>query len=157
QLTMKRRSGGHGNWTSSDDYKVSDFQGLARPAGSAESPAHFQLVRDAGTVTFDGSLGATGGSGSFAFAGNPEYVAALGKMGYRAPDGDELFALALHDVSRAYIQELDALGYKKVPLDDLLSMRIHGAGPEFIRELKALGYTGLSPDDLVSMRIHEAD
>src|SRR5262249_22639197 len=28
QLTMKRRSGGHGNWTSSDDYKISDFHGL---------------------------------------------------------------------------------------------------------------------------------
>jgi len=157
ELTLKRRSDGHGNWTSSNDYKVSDFQGLSRPAGTAEAPAHFQLVRDAGTIAFDGTLGASGGSGSFSFAGNSEYVAALGRMGYRTPDSDELFSLALHDVSRQYIQELDALGYKKVPLDDLLSMRIHDAGPEFIRELKPLGYTNVAVDDLVSMKIHGAD
>ncbi len=94
-------------------------------------------------------LSASGGAGRFTFSGNPDYVAALTKMGYRAPDEDDLFSLAVHDVSRKFIQDLEALGYKRVPLDDLLSMRIHDATPEFIRELKALGYTGLSTDDLV--------
>ncbi len=64
-------------------------------------------------------------------------------MGYRTGDEDDVFSLAVHDVSRTFIRDLDALGYEHLPLEDLVSMRIHGAGPEFIRELKALGYDGL--------------
>ena len=181
QLTLRRRSDGHGSWSSSNDYVLQDFQGLQRPSSPAEVPATFTMVRDAGTVRFEGQLGASGGSGRFVFAENPEYVAALASMGYRAVDREELFSLAVHDVSRRFIHDLDALGYPHVPLDDLVSMRItapsssassgarlrpppddlvsmriHGASPEFIRELKALGYERLSADDLVSMRIHGA-
>ena len=158
ELTLKRRSegSGHWNWSSSSTYQLRDFQGLARPSGAGDVAVTFQMVRDAGTVAFEGQLDAAGGSGRFAFTANPEYLAALKSMGYATPDADETFSLAVHDVSRTYIRELDALGYRKVPLDDLLSLRIHDAGPEFIRELKALGYTGLSTDDLVSMSIHEA-
>ena len=158
QLTLKRRAdaGGHGNWSSSSDYETRDFRGLQRPSGSSEAPARFQMVRDAGTISFEGQLSESGGAGRFSFTASPEYVAALSQMGYRAPDADDLFSLAVHDVSRAFLQELEKLGYKRVPLDDLVSMRIHGATPEFIRELKALGYDRLSVDDLVSMRIHGA-
>ena len=156
QLTLRRRPDGHGSWSSSNDYVLGDFQGLQRPSSPAEVPATFTMVRDAGTVRFEGQLGASGGSGRFVFAENPEYVAALASMGYRAVDREELFSLAVHDVSRRFIHDLDALGYPHVPLDDLVSMRIHGASPEFIRELKALGYEHLTTDDLVSMRIHGA-
>ena len=114
------------------------------------------MVRDAGTIAFEGQLDQAGGSGRFTFTPNPEYLAALKSMGYGTPDADEVFSLAVQDVSRKFIRELEELGYKRVPLDDMISMRIHDAGPEFIRELKALGYTGLSPDDLVSMSIHDA-
>lgn len=154
QLTLKRRADGHGNWSSSDDYLTKDFRGLQRPAGSAEVPARFEMVRDAGTITFEGQLNESGGSGRFSFAANGEYVAALAKMGYRSPAGDDLFSLTVHDVSRAFIQELEKLGYKHLPLDNLMSMRIHGASPEFIRSLQALGYEHVPADDLVSMRIH---
>ncbi|HEY1434530.1 MAG TPA: 4-hydroxy-3-methylbut-2-enyl diphosphate reductase [Thermoanaerobaculia bacterium] len=158
ELTLKRRSpdGGRNNWSTSNEYRVKDFQGLQRPATPAEAPAHFELVRDAGTITFDGQLGAAGGAGRYAFSPNPEYLAAIEKMGYAAPDADDVFSLAVHDVSRAFIRELDGLGYKHPPLDDMIAMRIHGAGPEFIRELRTLGYDHLSSDDLVAMRIHGA-
>ena len=159
ELTLKRRSegSGHWNWSSSSNYQLRDFQGLARPSGAGDVAVTFQMVRDAGTVAFEGQLDPAGGSGRFTFTANPEYLAALKSMGYATPDADETFSLTVHDVSRTFIRELDALGYRKVPLDDLLSLRIHDAGPEFIRELKALGYTGLSTDDLVSMSIHERD
>ena len=39
QLTLKRRSeSGRDNWTSSDDFQIAEFQGLKRPASSAEVP-----------------------------------------------------------------------------------------------------------------------
>ncbi|HEY3203714.1 MAG TPA: hypothetical protein VGL03_08635 [Thermoanaerobaculia bacterium] len=156
QLTLQRRSDGHQSWNSSSGFSLRDFQGLRRPAGAADVPVRFEMLRDAGTISFEGQLNESGGGGRFRFAPNPEYVAALTKTGYGSPDADLLFSLAVHDVSRAFMRELEGLGYKHSPLDDLLSMRIHGAGPEFIRELKSLGYEGLSADDLVSMRIHGA-
>ena len=156
QLTLKRRENGHGSWNSSDDYRRGDFQGLTVPAGGADVPARFTLSRDAGTLTFEGMLNDAGGSGHFTFAPNPEYLAALGKLGYPAPDEDDVFSLAVHDVSREFLRELESLGYAHVPLDDAVSMRIHGANPEFIRALQSLGYSHVSTDDLVSMRIHGA-
>src|SRR5262245_14058784 len=54
QLTFKRSDQGHGNWTSSDDYRLEDFRGLQPPKGSAHVPAAFEMVRDAGTVKFEG-------------------------------------------------------------------------------------------------------
>jgi hypothetical protein len=156
QLTLKHGARGHGSWNSSDDYAVKDFRGLQRPSAREEVPARFELVRDAGTIAFEGHLSSSGGSGRFSFSPNAEYVQALRSMGHRVSDGETLFSLAVHDVSRSFIRELESLGYKGLSLDDLVSMRIHGAGPEFVRRLKALGYSRLSADDLVSMRIHGA-
>ena len=157
-LTLKRRSDGRGHWNSwnnSSDYELSDFRGLQRPSGTSDAPSRFEMVRDAGTIAFEGRLDEAGGGGKFTHTPSPEYVAALRKMGYEPPsDSEDLFSLTVHDVSRAFIADLQVLGYKRVPLDDLVGMRIHGASSEFIRELKSLGYSGLSTDELVSMRIH---
>ena len=73
------------------------------------------MVRDAGTVTFEGQLNDSGGSGRFTFESNPDYLAALAKMGYATPMADEAFALAVHDVSRKFMGELASLGYYEAP------------------------------------------
>ena len=49
----------------------------------------FRMVRDAGTVAFEGELDQVGGSGRFSFSANPEYLAALKSMGYAAPNADK--------------------------------------------------------------------
>jgi hypothetical protein len=154
QLTMKR--GSRGNWTNSHTVSLAEFRGLSRPSGSADVPAQFSLVRDAGTVSFDGLLDATGGSGRFSFAAAPGFAAAMAREGAGELSDEQVFSAAIHDVSRQFLGELRALGYNRLAFDSLVSMRIHGANPEFIRELKALGYDGLSSDQLVSMRIHGA-
>ncbi len=155
QLTMKR-TGVRGSWNSSHGVALSDFRGLTRPSGTADVPARFSLVRDAGTITFDGQLDAAGGSGKFTFAAAPGFAAAMASAGVGNLDEEQVFSAAVHDVSRQLVGELKAFGYDRLSFDGLVSMRIHGAGPEFIRELKALGYEGLSADQLVSMRIHGA-
>lgn len=101
QLTLKRKSdGARDNWSSSDDFHIGEFQGLQRPASSAEVSVHFLLVRDAGTVAFDGQLNDSGGSGRFRFEPNPEFIAALAKMGYAQPDAGEAFSLAARSPAR---------------------------------------------------------
>lgn len=152
QLSMTR--GGRGHWSeSSSSYRLEDFRDLKRPA-SGEMPARFALVRDAGTFDFEGHLDATGGSGRFHFTENPEFARAWQSGNHEALSSEQMFSMALHDVSRAFISELRALGYENLSADRLITFRIHGVSPEFIRELAALNYTHLTAERLVTFRIH---
>src|SRR5262249_55707930 len=153
QLTLKR-SHVRGNWTNSNAVALSEFQNLPRPTGSAEVPARFALVRDAGTISFSGQIDATGGSGRFTFAAAPGFAAAMSAGEAAALTDEQVFAAAVHDVSRQFVAELRALGYERMRFETLIAMRIHGASPQFIRELQSLGYDHVPPDQLVAMRIH---
>ena len=116
-----------------------------------------ELRREAGTLTLTGDVRKRRAFGLFDFTPNAEFARQIGAApGRKELTSERLFALAVHDVSRAYIRELEELGYKNLDLDDLLGMRIHGVTPEFVRELRALGFTTLSHDDLVAFRIHGA-
>jgi hypothetical protein len=154
QLTTKRGSGRH-NSTNSSSYPLSAFRGLVRPASKREAAARFELVRDAGTLVFEGQLDSDGGAGRFSFAPNGDFAREMERTGYSLSE-ENLYTAALHDIGRSFLKGLEEVGYSRIPFDDLVSMRIHGASPEFIRELKSLGYDRLSTDDLVSMRIHGA-
>jgi hypothetical protein len=115
------------------------------------------LRREAGTITLTGSVRRRRAFGLFDFTPNADFARQIGvAAGRKELTPERLLALAVHDVSRAYIKELEALGYKDLDLDDLLGMKIHGVTPEFITEMRKLGYTNLSHDDLVSFRIHGA-
>ena len=149
QLTTKRAHSNH-----SSSYPRSAFRELVRPASNASSPARFQLVRDAGTVTFEGQLDSSGGAGRFSFAPSPEFGREMASLGYASLSDDDLYTMAMHDIGRAFLHGLAELGYSRLPFDDLVAMRIHGATPEFVRELRSLGYGRLSADELVAMRIH---
>jgi len=156
QLTLSGRSG-HGHWNSSMPITLGELRGLgAEQMKGAAGAVNFQIVRDAGTISCDGTFRDGTGAGHFTFAGNPEYLAAVRAMGYPAPDSGQLFSLALHDVSRAFIKELSDLGYPRLPFDDLVSFRIHGVSADMVRDLQALGYRHPEPDGLVSLRIHGA-
>ena len=153
QLTMKRESPRHHS-ESSWGLRPGDLRGLVRPSGSAEAPARFELVRDAGTVFFEGRLDAKGGSGRFRFVPSPGFESAWESSGRPPLTSEEVYGMAIHDVSRRFIADLAALGYRDAPVADLLALRIHGATAEWIRELHALGYAKVSLDDLVAFRIH---
>ncbi len=155
QLTI-RRSSSHGNWNNSSSYSLADFRGLSRPSGTARTPAHFEMARDAGTIRFDGELDESGGSGRFQFAANPEFDRYWRALGYSGLGTDEFYSFTMHDVSRRFLDDLRSLGYERLPAERLIAMRIHGASPEFIRELKALGYDRIPVEQFVNMRIHGA-
>jgi hypothetical protein len=115
------------------------------------------LRRDAGVIELTGSVRARRGFGTFEFVPNPQFANGIGvATGRKALTPRRLFALAVHDVGRAYIQQLDALGYRNLDLDDLLAMRIHGVTPDFITGMRQQGFTGLDHEDLVAARIHGA-
>src|SRR5205085_2400843 len=143
------------HWGQSMD--LAAFSGLSSQtmAAKAETPVKFEMVRDAGTIHFTGTFTDGDGVGRFTFEPNRNYASTLRSLGVSGTidDDDDLFALAMHDVSTAFIREMQSLGLRE-NLDQYIAFRIHGVSAQFVRDLRALGYDALSADDLVSMRIH---
>jgi hypothetical protein len=116
-----------------------------------------ELRREAGTIKMSGNVRARRGFGIFDFVPNNDFARQIGATpGRRELTPRRLFALAVHNVSRAWIQQLESLGYRNLDLDDLLAMRIHGVTPEFITEMRQHGFDTLDHEDLVAARIHGA-
>ncbi len=146
--------------------KISDFTGLTRAQIDAPTmtPVQFQMRREAGNSAFEGTFKNGKGAGQFTFTPSPAYLNTIRSMGIdmqrekrRHRDWDEeeeLFALAIHDVSTAFIKSMIAEGYR-VSLEDYLTMRIFDITPEYIREMRTLGFKNITHDELVASRIHK--
>jgi hypothetical protein len=156
QLSL-RRTGWRGDSSQSFAVVLDDLRGLGRTQMEAASAdVRFELVRDAGTLAFEGRFKDGGGAGHFVFTRNDEYVEGMGRLGYPNLDEEQLFRALIHDLSRAFVRDLAGLGYERLQMDELFRMRIHGATPEYVRELRGLGYQGLPVEQLVRLRIHRA-
>jgi len=157
QLNVNRDSANsHMSW--GETMPLSAFEGLSSSTiGSSRATSNFALRREAGTFEFEGTFRDGDGAGHFTFTPNQSYMAALRSMHVRNDeDGDEteqLFRLAMHDVSSDFIRSFHSLGYD-APLSTYVRFRIHGVDPRMVTELRSLGYTNISAEDLVRFRIH---
>ena len=160
QLNMQRE---HSNW--GQDFKIAAFDGLSRAqiTSASDAPVKFALRRDAGTISFDGSFRDGEGAGHFVFTPNETYLGTLRSMHIALDDdsergrteGEELYRLAMFDVSLDFIRQMHDLGYD-AGVHDLVRFRIHGVNPDMVRELRTLGLDHVPAEDLVRMRIHGA-
>lgn len=186
QLSISRGNSMH----SGQRWQVSSFKGLteAQIGSVTQVPVEFRLEREPGTLAFEGVFKMREGAGHFVFTPNPGYVETLRSLGVamdlsREENLDEnLFQLAIFDVSTSFIRamqaegyregaktyvemrifrvtpelvrELRAAGYRDIPAKKLVEMQIHGVTPQFIRNLAANGYKDLPINRLVEFRIH---
>ena len=147
--------------------RISDFTALSRAQMDATTmtPVKFEMRREAGNAVFEGTFRKGKGAGQFTFTGNRGYISAVqalgvpfdldGKRKHRdRSEEEELFSLALHDVSTAFIKQMQAEGFK-VSLEKYLTMRIFDITPEYIREMRSLGYKDIDDEELVSSKIHK--
>ncbi|QRK10711.1 4-hydroxy-3-methylbut-2-enyl diphosphate reductase [Archangium violaceum] len=129
----------------------SAFQGLNTADGA---DTKFQLVREAGTLNFEGRFSGGEGAGHYQFAPSASYRQEMAKLGYTEISPLEQLQLAIFDVGPARVKALAELGYTKMSHDQLLQVAIFQVTPEHIRELAGLGYLKLTFDELLSTRIH---
>lgn len=144
--------------------KASVFSGLsfAQINAASMTPVSFEMRREAGTITLEGTFRNGKGAGQFNFAANRGIIDSIRALGIEfqlerkkpASEEEVLFTLAMHDVSTAFIRSLIAEGYR-VPLEDYLKMRIFDVTPEYIREMRSLGFREITADELVASRIHK--
>jgi hypothetical protein len=140
---------------------VADLRGLtnAQIHSAATTPVQFQLAREAGTISFEGTFKSGDGAGQWTFAPNRDYISTLRSLNVdfeldEGTDEEKLMTLAMLDVSTAYIRSMQAIGYRET-LEKFVSMRIFKVTPELVAELRQLGFDHLSADDLVSTRVHK--
>jgi len=162
-MSMMRTHWGHQGNT----MKLADFAGLsdAQLASVTQVPVQFQLRRDAGTITFEGTFKNGDGAGQFTFAPNGGYANAVRAAGVEfnlrrnrepRPEEEDLFTLAMVDLSTAYIRSMQAEGYKET-LDRYMKMRMFDVTPEFIHQLKDAGYSNVPAEKLIRLKIHGVD
>lgn len=161
-FTMNRRK----NWNNGNTFLISRFTGLseAQIHAGAQTPVQFQMRSEAGNIDFDGFFRGGDGAGQFTFKPNPQFLQTLKSMGLEPKirersheersDEDELFSLAVHDVSTDFIRTMRAEGFD-ARLEKYVSMRIFNVTPEYVREMRGLGYKDISADKLVETKIHK--
>jgi len=143
------------NSSSSTEVPIERLDGLAAAQLSAAGgPVQFRVRRDAGTFTFEGVIRSGVGAGTFSFAPDPGFPAALAKRGFAGPTPKQQYQLARHDVGFAFLDELNRQGYTKPDLAELVRAAQHGVQPDYLREMGALGYRLGSLAALVKLRDH---
>jgi hypothetical protein len=143
-------------------FPIADFSGLtgAQVRSASAVDVHFELRREAGTITYDGSFRNGEGAGTFTFAANEAYPGALKKLGVELGEKErdpvhELYTLALFDVSTSFIRSMQAIGYD-VPAEKYIAFRIFAVDPAYVRDMASVGFDHLSADKIVETRIHGA-
>ena len=157
QLSIQRTMGAGSHMSNSSPIALTQLNGLTRgQLESAGAVVRFELVRDAGTLRFEGYTKNGGGGGAFTFSPNPKFESEMRSLGFSGLTDEKVFTMAMHDVSAAYVREMNALGIRPDSTDQLITMRIHGVTAEYAGAFKSMGYAAsdLTPDKLVTMRIH---
>lgn len=180
--TNQRRGTGWNHTSHTTDIPWASIKGL-QPGhlDTGSTSAKFEIVRDAGRFLCEGITGLGRGTGSFRFVADPNYAEQFRQMGYTSPDADQVFSMALHEISlefaryvrdsglrastrelielrihgvtKDYIAEMRSFGFTELVARDFVEMKIHGVKPEFVRGLKAAGYN-LTSREIVEMKIH---
>jgi len=178
-MIARRKAGSE--WMNANDVPLSRFRGLMPEMIDRGGAVTFEYVQDAGSLICKGDIWRGRGSGSYTFSPNPQFVTELKRLGYDAPDEEQLFSMIMsgvtlefargvkdeglrastwelislrnHGVTLNYIHDIREAGYDKLFADDVIALRNHGVKVEFLRELNESGYN-LSTRQVVELSNH---
>jgi hypothetical protein len=159
QLALSYRTSGRGQNMNSRPYALAELQGLslAQLASPQGAPAHFRIVREAGTLDCSGVVRQAKGTGECSFLADAGFAAALERRGIGRPTVEQHYQLMVQNVGTPLLQELERHGYRRPDIDDLTAAGIHGVSAAYIRSMAESGYRLGKVEDLVAFRIHGVD
>ncbi len=132
-------------------YSFSELQGLTREQVERGGAVKFSLVREAGTISCEGTFQNGRGAGTFRFT-------ATSRVFHDERDSEnKLFSAAVLNVTTALADDLLSAGLGKIDLDDLFKAAIFKIDSKFAREMKASGFPNLGMEKLVKARIFKID
>lgn len=154
RLTIQRSSA-FSRYQSTSDYDISMLPGLSVSdvQASRRSKVHFSILRDAGSLQFDGEFYGGAGSGLFSFTANKSFIGDLERMGISGATDERLLDMALEDIGLGYVKEMHG-AIEHLSLDDVFNLRHHGVTADYVTDAKSAGYRGWSANDYTRTRDH---
>ena len=146
-----RRNGS--TWQEESDVPLSSLHGFSLVILDHDGPIKFEYVRDAGELVCEGEARGGRASGAFTVNPNAQFVSALEKMGYPAPDEEDVLSLMMSDVTLDFARDVKSTGLE-LRAGELASLRSHGVMAAYIREARQAGLTQLTADDFGELRTH---
>jgi hypothetical protein len=165
-VNFERRTGRGGRHQMGQTYDFAEL-GLSREQVLSGGPVKFSLVREAGRIDCEGSFQNGRGSGTFRFAGNQSFLAAMKSRGFDFETDatrqgerdveDVLFTAAALNVTTALADDLTSAGFGNLQVEDLFKAAIFKVDSAFMREMKASGFPNMGMEELVKARIFKID
>lgn len=152
RLSFGFRSDGS-DWTERTDVPLSSLRDFSLDMLERDGPVKFEYVREAGELLCEGTARGGRAHGTFTVKPNAEFVSALEKMGYRAPDERDVVFLMMSDVTLQFAREVKATGLELTP-GDLAELRSHGVTADYIRQARQAGLNQFTADDFCELRTH---
>ena len=124
-------------------YDFSELRGLPREQALAGGAVRFSIVREAGTLEFEGSFQNGRGSGAVSFKGNQSFVSAMRSRGFdfeqdlRASEADlsdlddRLFAAAAMEITTALADDLLSADFGRLDVNGLFNAASHRVDSKF--------------------------
>ena len=154
RLQVNMNQGRHNNFGNS--YRIEEFKGLTlNTVNGPKTAVQFQLVRDAGTIDFDGFFDRGIGAGQYTFRPDAAYTGKMQQLGFDCI-GKKQFEMAALDVSLIYAKEFKDLGFG-TRCEDLVEGRIFNVNRAQVDELRSLGFNNVPLKKLVELRIFHVD
>jgi uncharacterized protein (UPF0335 family) len=157
-MSFHRRSDKGGFSMNGDSMLLSELQGItAETISSGKANVTFNIVREAGTLAFEGFFRDGRGAGFWTFTPSQNFASAMRGRGYTTLTDEDLLRATMHNLTTKYIEDLKSAGYDRLEFQQLLRAASHEITPAYIRELQSAGYSGLTMEELIRASNHEVN
>jgi beta-lactamase regulating signal transducer with metallopeptidase domain len=141
------------DWTERTGVPLSSLRDFSLNMLERDGPLQFEYVREAGELLCEGTVRGGRAHGTFTVKPNAEFVSALEKSGYSAPDERDVVFMVMSDVTVQFAREVKATGLELTP-GDLAELRSHGVTADYIRQARQAGLNQFSAHDFCELRTH---
>jgi Icc-related predicted phosphoesterase len=145
KVDMQFNNEGNKNHMSNSNFLVSEFTAIPRNANG-----DFKLVREAGTMNFNGKFDGNKGSGRYKFAANTEYVKYLQSQGIQDIENNDELAFFMINVKKSYVTMMHNQRYKNLSKSDLIATAALGVDEPYITSLKQNGFPNITEQELIT-------
>ena len=146
-IRFQQESAKNENDGNNTTFQLAEFNNLPR-----ENDGAFVLVREAGTMHFQGKFTGNMGMGTYKFSPDKSFTANLTKEGIKLDDDDDALVFFMIDIKKSYVGMLKRQGFSNVTKDDLIPLAALKVDESFIRSIKSSGLTEVSLQNLIPLK-----
>lgn len=159
QLNLNYTTEKGGRNSNGSHFSFSDLQGLdRRQALSSNSSVNFQITREAGTISLEGTFREGRGVGFFTFTPNQNFVQAMQSRGFTDITTSRLMSAVNVDLTIRFVDDFKSIGFQEpVTFKDVIKAKIFNVNSAFVNEMRSVGFENLTLKELVKARIFKVD